>query len=101
MKKIILLTALLLLTTSFKPEPKLNWLGTFEMYLDDEGSLVVYYKGNIPQCMGKKVIDFVYVDCDTVRYSKESIQKSLNIQTDIVPIDTCEDDKPATKITRI
>jgi hypothetical protein len=101
MRKIIILIAFTFITTSFKPEPQLTWLGTFEMYLDEEGSLVVYYKGNIPQCMGKKVIDFVYVDCDTVKYSKQDVQNSLHIESDIEQLDTCDTVKPAIKITRM
>ena len=99
MKKIVLIVTVMFIVASFKPSPKLNWLGTFEMYSDEQGSLIVYYKGTIPQCTGKKVINFVYVDCDTVIHSKESEDLPVKIYAE--PIDTCKKKKPITKTTRI
>jgi len=91
-KKILLLTAFLLLSFSFKnAEPDLRWVATMEIFIDQEGSIVIYYKGDIPQCMSKKIVDFIYEDCDTVKYSIEDVERSLKVKFDVIS-DTCKKD---------
>jgi hypothetical protein len=66
MKKILLLLPLLLLTTSFSKQKDIVWVATFEIFVDDNGDAVIYYKGNVDHCTAKRIIEFVYVNCDTV-----------------------------------
>jgi len=90
MKKLLLLSVFLLLSLSFKnTEPDLRWIATMEIFIDQDGSMVIYYKGDIPQCMAKKIIDFVYEDCDTVKYSIEDVERTMKVKLDVVS-DTCE-----------
>jgi len=100
MRKILLpLLLILLLSTSFKEEPKETWVGTFQIYVDETGSIVVYYRGNVPQCVSKKVIDFIYEDCDTNKLSEQDLGTFLYKQE--LQVDTCEPTPRPTKTKRI
>jgi hypothetical protein len=69
------------------------------MYLNEDGDIIVYYKGNVPQCMAKKAIDFIYEDCDTVKYNIQDVERELHIK--IEPVDTCKPETHPIKTTRI
>jgi hypothetical protein len=99
MKILLTLILISMLSVSFRPETQEKWIGTFDMYLDEQGDVVIYYRGNIPQCMGKKVIDFVYEDCDTVQYSMQDVEKALKVK--MTPVDTCPRDNHPIKTIRM
>lgn len=98
MKKYLILLFALLLSTSFKIETQEKWIGTFEVFLNEENELVVYYRGTLPQCLSKKALDVVYENCDTVKYTIEDVERGLGIR---IEIDTCHKNPKPIKTIRM
>lgn len=67
MKKILLtITVILLAATSFRFTNREKWIATFDIFTTEDGQIVVYYRGDIHECDGKKMIDYMFQKCDTM-----------------------------------
>lgn len=59
-----------------------TWVGTFKLVVSESGDPVIYYNGIMPQCMAKKMMDFVYEDCDTMEYSIKDLEPFFEFKPD-------------------
>lgn len=91
--KYLLLTALLLLSTSFSTNKVQNetWIGTMEVYMTDNKEFIIYYRGNYSECFTKYIIDKLFEHCD-------SINENCRLDS-ILDIGNVREIKPPKKIT--
>lgn len=77
-----LLLSLTFLTLSFTTNQKNIdevWIGTLEVYLQNDNTFVIYYDGNYSRCFTKYIIDQLYMDCDSI-ICKSGIDTSIIIE---------------------
>ena len=66
MKKIILFICIFLLSSFKLNSDNYVWVGTFNIYMNDEGLVQIYYAGIVPECISKFIIDVTYTNCDSI-----------------------------------
>lgn len=65
--KTILITILLLFATNPKATPtEPKWIGSFDIYMNNEEEFEVRYRGIYPKCTNLYIIERVFSDCDTI-----------------------------------
>lgn len=66
--KLLLLSILLFISTSFSSNKPIEdkWIGTFQVFENENSEFVIYYSGNYPECFTKYVIDELFVNCDSI-----------------------------------
>ncbi len=64
-----LLLSLAFLTLSFTTNQKNIdevWIGTFEVFMNEDEEILIYYNGNYHRCFTKYLIDQMYPECDSI-----------------------------------
>jgi len=66
--KILLLSIFLLISTSFKTDKVSEklWIGTIEVYLNDNDEFEIYYDGNYQRCFTLHIVKRIYAECDSI-----------------------------------
>lgn len=61
--KLLFLSIFLLFSTNQIQER--HWVGSFDVYYYDDGTVEVKYDGNYKRCFTKDLIDQIFDDCDS------------------------------------
>ena len=65
--KTLLVLFLLFCTTSFaNKEPDERWIGSLDLFVNEDNEFILYYHGKYQYCYMKEVVDALYPECDSI-----------------------------------
>lgn len=66
MKTLLISTLLLFATNQTPKQTEKEWIGTFQVYFNENDEFEVYYDGNFQRCFTLYIIERMNLECDSI-----------------------------------